>query len=64
MESTVQNLTADNTRPYFAEEQELDYWLKKFGMSRDGLKAAVKADDSSTTGVEKQVKNIELRYNC
>jgi len=60
MENRAKHSVPNNTVHYIAEEQELNYWSNKFGISKDELAAAVKAGLSSTAAVEKYVKTVKL----
>jgi len=46
----------DRTRINVDEDYELRDWSKKFGVTGDQLKAAVKAVGTSATAVEKHLK--------
>ena len=42
----------DRSRVSTSEDYELDYWTKKFGVSRDRLREAVKQVGNSAAAVE------------
>jgi hypothetical protein len=46
----------DRDRINVHEEYELQYWSEKFNVSRDELKAAVKASGTSVKDVEQYLK--------
>jgi Protein of unknown function (DUF3606) len=45
----------DRSRINTSEDYEVRYWSKKFGVSPDGLKAAVKKVGSSPVAVQKEL---------
>jgi hypothetical protein len=59
MKNQVQTKITDH-KITTAEDQELDYWSNEFGISKDELKEAAKAGETSTEAVEKYVKRIPL----
>jgi hypothetical protein len=46
----------DRSRINLSERYEVDYWMKKFGISEHQLEAAVKAVGSSAELVEQHLK--------
>ena len=46
----------DSRRINIHEEHEVQYWTKKFGVSRDKLEAAVKKVGVMATDVERELK--------
>ena len=60
MENLQQAQTADYQQISNEKEQELDYWSREFGISKDELTEAVKAGGSSTGAIEKYVKRVQL----
>lgn len=46
----------DATRIALGEDYEVQYWTKKFGVSRDKLEDAVKAVGNSADAVEQHLK--------
>jgi hypothetical protein len=39
-----------------AEVHEMEYWSKKFGVTYEQLKSAIRAVGNSTTAIEKQLR--------
>ena len=48
----------DRHRINIHENYEVEYWSKKFGVTPEELKAAVKAVGNSASAVEKKLKGI------
>ncbi len=46
----------DSSRIAMSEDYEVEYWTKKFGVSRDKLQQAVDAAGNSASAVEKYLK--------
>ncbi len=46
----------DRSRIAMGEDYEVDYWTKKFGISREKLQAAVNAVGNSASAVEDYLK--------
>ena len=46
----------DSSRIAMGEQYEVEYWTKKFGVSRDELQKAVDAVGNSAAAVEKRLK--------
>jgi hypothetical protein len=47
----------DSSRIAMGEDYEVEYWTKKFGVSRDELQQAVDAVGNSASAVEKHLKD-------
>jgi hypothetical protein len=50
----------DNRKTGTEADQELEYWSKEFGISKDELKAAVKSGKTVAEAVEKYVKEVAV----
>jgi hypothetical protein len=55
METQSHNQTT-NSHQFHPDTQELDYWFKEFGISKEEILDEVKKGGSSTEAVEKFVK--------
>lgn len=47
----------DRTRIAMIEDYEVEYWTKRFGVSRDKLQAAVDAVGNSADAVERHLRH-------
>ncbi|KAF2395380.1 DUF3606 domain-containing protein [Pseudomonas frederiksbergensis] len=59
MEKRQLMLGTDQIRINIKDRSELLYWSKKFGVSKDELKSAVKAVGESLTAVQNQLKQLQ-----
>ncbi len=56
MSDKSQNKQPDSQIAGTEADQELEYWTKEFGISKDELKAAVKAGKTPAEAVEEYIK--------
>jgi len=60
MENSHQIQLPANNTILVADDQELDYWFKEFGISKDELTEAVKSGLTSTAAVENYVRRVQF----
>ena len=60
MKNVSQTRIPEYKRPLVEQDQEVDYWSKEFGISKDELKDAAKSGLTPTEAVAKYVKRIQL----
>jgi hypothetical protein len=56
MSDKSQNKLPDSQTAGTEADQELEYWTKEFGISKDELKAAIKAGKTPAEAVEEYIK--------
>jgi hypothetical protein len=59
METQSQHQALNNNQ-FHPDNQELDYWFKEFGITKEEILEEVKKGGSSTEAVEKFVKRTAL----
>jgi hypothetical protein len=60
MSNKSQNKRPDSQIAGTKADQELEYWTKEFGISKDELKAAVKAGKTPAEAVEEYIKEVKF----
>ena len=60
MENQVQTIVPNRQFIIREDDQELDYWSKEFGISKEELTENVNAGGTSTQAVEKYVQRVQF----
>jgi hypothetical protein len=60
MSDKSQNKLPESQKAGTKADQELEYWTKEFGISKNELKAAVKAGKTPAEAVEEYIKEVKF----